>query len=96
VSAGPEPILNREEKGKEMGQLQADRKMTASALAREKVKVKRHLQAWHYLIPIFSVFWIVFGMVLLTDDFLFISALAVLIVFSVLIVALAWAFQNDV
>ena len=61
-------------------------------------KKTRRWQVWHCLIPTFVTFWIIFGIVLITSDFIFlaISALAVIALFSILIIALAWAFQNDI
>jgi hypothetical protein len=99
VSIGTKLILTCKEKSKEMGQLEVGqevRQATAPALSQKKVKAERRLQAWHYLIPIFTVFCIGFGIVLFTGNFLFLSALAVLAVLSVLVIALAWAFQNDI
>lgn len=56
------------------------------------------LQAWHYLIPALAVFWIIFAVVIVTSGFSFlvVSALTVVAVFSLLVVALAWAFQNNI
>lgn len=84
-----------------MGQLQPGQEVTqitAPVLSQKKVRAKRRWQAWHYLIPILAGFWIVFGMILIASDFIFImiSALAVLAVMSTLVIALAWAFQNDI
>ena len=84
-----------------MGQLQAEQEGTrgiAPVLSQKKVKAKRRWQAWHALIPLLAGFWIVFGMILMTGDFLFlvVSALTVLAVMSILVIALAWAFQNDI
>ena len=66
--------------------------------SRSRVKVWRRLQAWHYLIPILAAFWIAFGAILILSGFLFLalSALAVIAAFSILIIALAWAFQNNI
>jgi hypothetical protein len=93
-------IRNREIKDKEMSTLQTGQEVTqARGLARmsKKAGEERHLQAWHYLIPVFAVFWIAFGSILILSGFLFlaVSALAVLALFSILIIALAWAYQND-
>lgn len=55
-------------------------------------------QIWKYLIAIFGTFWLVFAIVLFLGDFPFyiISiALTTLLVLAGLIVALAWAYQNN-
>lgn len=62
-------------------------------------KVRRHLQAWHYLIPLFVLFLVGFAIAVFTSSylpFLVIGVLAVLALFSALIVGLAWAYQNNV
>jgi apolipoprotein N-acyltransferase len=64
-----------------------------------KTRVKRHRQVWQYLIPLFIVFWVGFAVAIFTSSylpFLVIGVLAVLALFSVLIIGLAWAFQNDI
>jgi hypothetical protein len=58
----------------------------------------RRLQAWQYLIGIFAVFWVIFAIVLIITDFPFyiISiALTTIAMLSLLIIALAWAYQNN-
>ena len=55
-------------------------------------------QIWKYLIAIFGAFWLVFAIFLFLGDFPFyiISiALTTVLVLSALIVALAWAYQNN-
>ena len=55
-------------------------------------------QIWKYLIAIFGVFWLIFAIFLFLGDFPFyiISiALTTALVLSALIVALAWAYQNN-
>jgi flagellar biosynthesis component FlhA len=55
-------------------------------------------QIWKYLIVIFGVFWLIFALFLFLGDFPFyiISiALSTVLVLSALIVALAWAYQNN-
>jgi cytochrome c biogenesis protein CcdA len=84
-----------------MGQLQAGQEVTRGAvpgLSQKKVRAKRRWQVWHSLIPLLAGFWIAFGMILITGGFLFlvVSALAVLAAMSILVIALAWAFQNDI
>lgn len=64
----------------------------------KRLQASRSLQAWHYLIPALVVFWIIFAVVIVSSGFSFlvISALTVVAVFSLLVVALAWAFQNNI
>jgi hypothetical protein len=55
-------------------------------------------QIWKYLIGIFAAFWIIFAVFLFLGNipFYIISiALSTVLVLSVLIVALAWAYQNN-
>ncbi len=59
----------------------------------------RRLQAWQYLIAIFAAFWILFAIVLIISDFPFVVisvALTSLAMLSVVVIGLAWAFQNNV
>ena len=59
----------------------------------------RRIQAWQYLAGIFAVFWVIFAIVLIIfSDFPFyvISiALTTIAMLSGLIIALAWAYQNN-
>ncbi|TMC20482.1 MAG: hypothetical protein E6J34_12615 [Chloroflexi bacterium] len=58
----------------------------------------QRIQPWHYLIGIFAIFWIIFAAVLMMSNFPFIvvsMALTIVAILSVLVIALAWAFQND-
>ncbi len=58
----------------------------------------RRRQIWKYLIAIFAAFWIAFAIFLIASNFPFyiISiALSTVLVLSALIVALAWAYQNN-
>lgn len=55
-------------------------------------------QIWKYLTAIFGTFWLIFAVFLFLGDFPFyiISiALSTVLVLSALIVALAWAYQNN-
>ena len=64
-----------------------------------KTRVRGWLQVWHCLIPVFVVFLVGFAVAIFTSSylpFLVIGVLAVLALFSVLIIGLAWAFQNNV
>jgi len=58
----------------------------------------QRLQPWQYLIGIFAIFWIIFAAVLIMSNFPFIvvsTALTTVAILSGLVIALAWAFQND-
>ncbi len=58
----------------------------------------QHRQIWKYLIAIFGAFWLIFAVFLFLGDipFYIISiALSTVLVLSGLIVALAWAYQNN-
>jgi hypothetical protein len=55
-------------------------------------------QLWKYLIGIFAAFWVLFAIILFIGDipFYVISiALTTIAILSFLIVALAWAYQNN-
>lgn len=58
---------------------------------------KRRLQAWHCLIPILSAFGVIVGTALFISGlpFLAVPTLAILAIFSFLIIMLARAFQNN-
>ena len=71
--------------------------LVGSAIPSEASRTIRRLQAWHYLIIICAAFWLLFATILLLSGFYFlIVALAILALLSVLVVALAWAFQNNI
>jgi hypothetical protein len=56
-------------------------------------------QAWKYLIGIFAVFWVVLAIMLIIANFPFYMitlSLSIMLVLSAAIVALAWAYQNNV
>ena len=58
----------------------------------------RGVPAWRYLACIFGVFLVVFGTVLIVSDFPFIvisMALTSVLMLSIIIVALARAYQNN-
>lgn len=58
----------------------------------------RRIPAWKYLAGIFAIFWVIFALVLIITGFPFyiISiALTTILLLSLLIVALAWAYQNN-
>lgn len=60
--------------------------------------MRHHLQVWQYLIVGFVAFWLFFAVVLILAGipFLVVSiALTTTGMLSVLVVALAWAFQNN-
>jgi hypothetical protein len=58
----------------------------------------RSIPAWKYLIGVFAVFWIVLAIMLLIANIPFYVitwSLTIILVFSAAIVALAWAYQNN-
>ena len=58
----------------------------------------RRRQVWKYLVGIFALFWIFFAIILVVAEFPFyvISiALTTIAMLSVIIIALAWAYQNN-
>ncbi len=60
--------------------------------------MKRRLQAWQILILIFGGFWLLLAIVLIVSDFPFFIisiALTTIAALSALIIALAWAYQNN-
>ena len=60
--------------------------------------MKRRLQAWQILILIFGSFWLLLAIVLIVSDFPFFIisiALTTIAALSALIIALAWAYQNN-
>jgi CHASE2 domain-containing sensor protein len=72
---------------------------TALVEVLSETRVKRRLQVWHCLIPLFVVFCVGFAIAVFMSSylpFLVIGVLGVLALFSVLIIGLAWAFQNNV
>lgn len=60
--------------------------------------MRQRWQAWQYLIGIFAAFWIIFAVILFIGEipFYIISiALSTTAMLSLLIVVLAWAYQNN-
>ena len=56
-------------------------------------------QTWKYLIGVFAVFWVVLAIMLVIANFPFYMitlSLSIILVLSAAIVALAWAYQNNV
>ena len=56
-------------------------------------------QVWKYLIGVFAVFWVVLAIMFIIADFPFYIitlSLSITLVLSAAIVALAWAYQNNV
>ena len=65
----------------------------------ERISSVQSRQAWKYLIGIFAVFWIVLAIMFIIADFPFYIitlSLSIILVLSAAIVALAWAYQNNV
>lgn len=61
--------------------------------------MQKRKQVWRYLIAVFVAFWLLFAVVLFTADipFYVISlALTTIAALSVLVVILAWAYQNNI
>ena len=61
--------------------------------------MQRRWQAWQWLILIFACFWVLFAIVMIIGNFPFFIisiALTTIGALSALVVALAWAFQNNV
>lgn len=59
----------------------------------------RSRQAWKYLIGIFAMFWVVLAIMMFVADFPFYIitlSLSIILILSASIVALAWAYQNNV
>jgi hypothetical protein len=58
----------------------------------------RSIPAWKYLIGIFAVFWVVLAIMFVISDipfYLITWSLTIILIFSVAIVALAWAYQHN-
>ncbi len=60
--------------------------------------MRRRWQAWQYLIGIFAAFWIIFATILIVSAlpfYVITIALSTTGMLSLLIIALAWAYQNN-
>ena len=58
----------------------------------------RPTQAWFYLAIILAIFWVCFAILLIVSDFPFLAisvALSALLMISIVVVALAWAYPRD-
>ncbi len=58
----------------------------------------KSIAAWKYLIGVFAVFWVVLAIMMIIADFPFYIitlSLSIILVLSAAIVALAWAYQNN-
>jgi hypothetical protein len=58
----------------------------------------RSIPAWKYLIGVFAVFWVVLAVMLFIANFPFYIitlSLSIILVLSVAVVALSWAYQNN-
>jgi hypothetical protein len=58
----------------------------------------RRIPAWKYLIGVFAVFWVVLAIMLFISDipfYVITLSLTIILIFSAVIVALAWAYQNN-
>ena len=73
--------------------------MSKKVLYKKDRAMRRRFQAWQWLILIFACFWVVFAIVMIIGNFPFFIisiALTTIGALSALVVALAWAFQNNV
>ncbi|MGZ3629828.1 MAG: hypothetical protein ACXVDN_19485, partial [Ktedonobacteraceae bacterium] len=64
----------------------------------ERFSSMQSRQAWKYLIGIFAVFWVVLAIMFIIADFPFYIitlSLSIMLILSAAIVALAWAYQNN-
>jgi len=69
-----------------------------SVRAIERISSVRSRQAWKYLIGIFAVFWVVLAIMMFIAEFPFYIitlSLSIILILSVAIVLLAWAYQNN-
>jgi hypothetical protein len=60
--------------------------------------MRRRWQAWQYLIGIFAAFWVLFATILIVSElpfYVITIALSTTGMLSLLIIALAWAYQNN-
>ncbi len=58
----------------------------------------RSIPVWKYLIGIFAVFWVILAIMLFIADtpfYMITLSLTIILIFSAVIVALAWAYQNN-
>ncbi len=65
----------------------------------ERIEQMKGIAAWKYLIVVFAVFWVVLAIMLVSAQFPFYMitlSLSIVLVLSAAIVALAWAYQNNV
>ncbi len=64
----------------------------------ERIKHMKSIPAWKYLIGVFAVFWVVLAIMLVIAQFPFYMitlSLSLILMLSAAIVALAWAYQNN-
>ncbi len=64
----------------------------------ERIERMKSIAAWKYLIVVFAVFWVVLAIMMVIADFPFYIitlSLSIMLVLSAAIVALAWAYQNN-
>lgn len=60
--------------------------------------MRQRWQAWQYLIGIFTAFWVIFATILIVAElpfYIITIALSTTGMLSLLIIALAWAYQNN-
>ena len=64
----------------------------------ERIKCVQSRQVWKYLIGVFAAFWVVLAIMLFIADIPFYVitwSLSIVLILSAAIVALAWAYQNN-
>lgn len=60
--------------------------------------MRKRWQAWQHLIGIFAAFWAIFAIILIVAElpfYIITVALSTTAMLSLLIIALAWAYQNN-
>ncbi len=58
----------------------------------------RSIPVWKYLIGVFAVFWVLLAIMLFIADvpfYMITLSLSIILMLSVAIIALAWAYQNN-
>jgi hypothetical protein len=64
----------------------------------ERIEFVQSRQVWKYLIGVFAVFWVVLAVMLIIADtpfYMITLSLSIMLMLSAAIVALAWAYQNN-
>lgn len=64
----------------------------------ERIEFMQSRQVWKYLIGVFAVFWVILAIMLVvaeTPFYMITLSLSIVLALSAAIVALAWAYQNN-